>query len=276
MLSFALDSIDHTEVKYCSDYKLEEIKTPINVNRLEELLQEIEYNMEETEFLCTGFRNGFSLGYEGPDERTDEASNLPFTVGSPTELWNKVMSEVEEGCFAGPYEKIPFTHYVQLPIGLVPKAGNKTRLIFHLSYKFKNGNPSVNECTPPEVCSVKYNNLDSAVRDCIFLMKEMGIQTIYFSKSDLKNAFRILGILPSQRWLLVMKARDPKTHKWYYFVDKCLPFGSSISCAHFQRFSNALRVIVEWISGRIRQTLITNLMTTCSFISQKKAAIRSW
>ena len=34
--------------------------------------------------------------------------------------------------------------------------------------------------------------------------------------------------------------------KWYYFVDKCLPFGSSISCAQFQAFSNALKHIAEW------------------------------
>ena len=29
-------------------------------------------------------------------------------------------------------------------------------------------------------------------------------------------------------------------------MDKCLPFGASISCSHFQRFSNAVKHIVEW------------------------------
>ena len=42
-----------------------------------------------------------------------------------------------------------------------------------------------------------------------------------------------------------MKARDPLTNKWKFFVDKCLPFGSSISCSHFQRFSNALSHIMQ-------------------------------
>ena len=155
--------------------------------------------------------------------------------------------------------KIPYTDtYIQSPIGLVPKAGNKTRLIFHLSYKFKNGNESVNIWTPQNMCSVKYNDLDAALKDCLFLMKKFGIQTLYFSKSDLKSAFCILSILPSQRCYLVMKARHPVTKEWFFFIDKCLPFGASISCAHFQRFSNALKAIVEGIANRLMTMLITN------------------
>ena len=47
-----------------------------------------------------------------------------------------------------------------------------------------------------------------------------------------------------------MKAVSPLDGKTYYFVDKCLPFGASISCAHFQRFSNAVKHIVEWRTNR--------------------------
>ena len=43
-----------------------------------------------------------------------------------------------------------------------------------------------------------------------------------------------------------MKARHPVTKKWFFFVDKCLPFGLSISCAQFQAFSDALHHITEW------------------------------
>ena len=42
-----------------------------------------------------------------------------------------------------------------------------------------------------------------------------------------------------------MKAWDPLTRIWKYFVDKCLPFGASISCALFQKFSDALRFLRE-------------------------------
>ena len=46
------------------------------------------------------------------------------------------MKEVKAERVAGPFESIPYENYIQSPIGLVPKSGNKTRMIFHLSYKF--------------------------------------------------------------------------------------------------------------------------------------------
>ena len=60
------------------------------------------------------------------------------------------MNEVKERWYAGPYEEscIPMKWYVQSPIGLVPKAENKKRLIFHLSYDFNKEDRSVNACTP--------------------------------------------------------------------------------------------------------------------------------
>ena len=64
------------------------------------------------------------------------------------------MKEVKEERYAGPFEKIPFEHYIQSPIGLVPKDwGKDTRLIFHLSYP-RDGKSSVNANTPSELCSV--------------------------------------------------------------------------------------------------------------------------
>ena len=71
------------------------------------------------------------LGMNGPNSRKDESSNIPIReVGSPEDMWEKIMKEVELGRYAGPYENIPYRFYMQSPIGLVPKAGGKTRLIF--------------------------------------------------------------------------------------------------------------------------------------------------
>ena len=42
-----------------------------------------------------------------------------------------------------------------------------------------------------------------------------------------------------------MKARHPITKQWIFFVDNCLPFGASISCSHFQRFSNSLKHLIR-------------------------------
>ena len=38
--------------------------------------------------------------------------------------------------------------------------------------------------------------------------------------------------------------------KWYYFIDKCLPFGASISCSIFQGFSDAIAHIMQFKTGR--------------------------
>ena len=63
-----------------------------------------------------------------------------------------------------------------------------------------------------------------------------------------------------------MKARDPITKIWKFFVDKCLPFGSSISCALFQRFSDALKHITEY---RLRITnRITNYLDDFLFVAR--------
>ena len=43
----------------------------------------------------------------------------------------------------------------------------------------------------------------------------------------------------------------PIDGKFYYFVDKCLPFGHAISCALFQEVSNALAYITAVKTGKL-------------------------
>ena len=85
------------------------------------------------------------------------------------------MKEVKLGRYAGPFkDKPPFENFIQSPIGLVPKAGGKTRLIFHLSYQFRNGNESVNYWIPKDLCSVKYKDLDHVIVNCLKLLRDLG------------------------------------------------------------------------------------------------------
>ena len=67
-------------------------------------------------------------------------------------------------------------------------------------------------------------------------------------------------------FLLVMKAKHPISGLWYYFIEKCLPFRASISCAHFQRFLNGLRAIIQYKASRICLTFITNYLDDFLFI----------
>ena len=235
-----------------SNFDLENIITPVNPEVFERMLIETNYDESETRFVINGFKKGFDLHYEGPTKRCSESRNIPFTVGNRIELWNKLMKEVKNKRVAGPFNDVPFQHYIQSPIGLVPKAGgDQTRLIFHLSYQFEDGLGSVNAHTPPDLCSVKYNDLDHAVRSILLLTKnDRGdTEVIYLSKGDLKSAFRVLPLSPTSWAWLIMKAQNPVNNKWQFFVDKCLPFGASISCSHFQRVSNALAHIVKCRNG---------------------------
>ena len=84
------------------------------------------------------------------------------------------MKEVSLERYAGPYKHIPFKYYVQSPIGLVPKANNQTRLIFHLSYDFNKNDKSINYHIPKELCTVCYRDLDHAIQQCIQLLDRDG------------------------------------------------------------------------------------------------------
>ena len=205
------------------------------------MLHESRYDIHKTNFLVQGFKHGFNLQYTGNREISRKAPNLRFMVGDKLDLWTKVMNEVKLGRCAGPFAKPPFEFFIQSPVGLVPKDnGTKTRLIFHLSYP-KGQNISVNSNTPEHLCKVKYPDFDDAIRRCL----EEG-EFCYMAKSDLISAFRILPVRPQDWCLLVMKAQSPIDGLWYYFVDKCLPFGHALSCALFQRVSDAISHLTKY------------------------------
>ena len=261
------------ELDYYYSFDLTNIVTPVNPGKLANMLRESHYDEQETQFLESGFTHGFDIGYRGPVNRQSLSDNIPLRIGSKEELWNKLMKEVKLKRVAGPFVKIPFDNFIQSPIGLVPKAGGqKTRLIFHLSYKFErlqeDKKLSLTHHTPKEICSIKYNDLDVAVKTILnkaysecenSLSVEKGqgqshgtitnklsnFRPIFMSKTDIQSAFRLVPLLRKCWNWLVMKAQDPKTNKTFYFVDKCLPFRASISCAVFQRISNALKHLIE-------------------------------
>ena len=124
---------------------------------------------------------------------------------------------------------------------------------------------------PKELCSVKYNDLEHAIRNCLFLRQEaelVGHDVIFMGKMDLSSAFRVLPLkVKCFKWL-ILKAVDPSDGKTKFFIEKCLPFGSSISCSHYQRFSNALKHILEYITGTKRS--ITNYLDDFLFLHYLK------
>ena len=233
---------------YFENYDTESVVTPVKADILEHLLVEAGYDRAKTRFLVNGFQNGFSIHYQGPSNVRIKSPNLKLTVGDEVDLWNKVMKEVKLKRFAGPYKEseIPFQNFIQSPIGLVPKDGGRdTRLIFHLSYPRAKNSSSVNAHIPAEFCKVKYPDFSEAVRLC---MEHKGV--FYAGKSDMKSAFRNLGVSKKFWKYLLMKCKSPLDGQWYYFFDKAVPFGCAISCALFQDFSDAVAFLVTHKTGK--------------------------
>ena len=261
---------------YCN-LDLDSIVTPLDVDKYEDMLTRANYDPTETKFLVEGFRNGFDIGYDGIDNHQSRSENIPLTIGSKEELWEKIMKEVKAKRVAGLFKEIPYQNFIQSPIGLVPKADGKTRMIFHLSYDFKkNQEESLNACTPRELCSVNYNDLDCAVRQIMRLCREAWNEhpkedlqvfpVIFLGKTDLTSAFRVLPLKKKCFCWLIFKAEDPRDEQVKYFMEKCLPFGASISCSHYQRFSNSLKHLLEVRVGHKKKG-ITNYLDDFLFLA---------
>ena len=134
-VDFPATQVGEEEPLFYTNFDLENVVTPVNVGKLKDLLVASEYPIEKTRFLVDSFTNGFSISYQGDENVKKTSLNLKLRIGNETILWNKMMKEVKEKHFTGPFEKPPFEHFIQSLVGLVPKDdGRKTRLIFHLSY----------------------------------------------------------------------------------------------------------------------------------------------
>ena len=230
---------------YYENFDLTSVVTPVDADKLEDLLVKTHFDPKERQFIVNGFRNGFDLGFEGDVDRDKIkylSPNLKLRVGSQVSLWNKIMKEVKLKRYAGPFAEPPYEYFIQSPVGLVPKDGGRdTRLIFHLSYPRDGSRKSVNQCTPKHLCKVTYADFAEAIKLCTNAGKGCKI-----GKSDMQSAFRNLGLLPKQYKILLLKAVSPFDGRTYFFVDKCLPFGHCISCNLFQRVSDCIAHIVQY------------------------------
>ena len=88
---------------------------------------------------------------------------------------------------------------------------------------------------------MKYPDFSDAVTLCIKAGRMASC-----GKLDMSRAFRNVPMNKISWRYLELKAEHPITGKTYYFVDKCLPFGASISCKIFQDFSDSVAFLVKY------------------------------
>ena len=88
---------------YYSNFDLNSVITPVETEKFISMLKDTNYDPLEIEFLEEGFTWGFDIGYEGPQQRTSFSESIPLSVGTETDLWNKLMKEVQLKRVAGPF-----------------------------------------------------------------------------------------------------------------------------------------------------------------------------
>ncbi|KAK3086984.1 hypothetical protein FSP39_000036 [Pinctada imbricata] len=135
----------------------------------------------------------------------------------------------------GPSPEAPYSNLHVSPIGVVPKASGGWRMITHLSYP---PSESVNNYIDHELATVKYTSFDTVI-DTI---SKLGTGA-KLGKMDVQSAFRLIPIHPDDFSLLGFHFRGS------YYIDKCLPFGCSISCSIFEKFATFLEWLVKFESG---------------------------
>ena len=187
------------------------------------------YNVGLKDYLVSGFSQGFRLNNFEFTPAT-QVKNLKSAYEHPDIVIDKLSKEIYTGRLAGPFNEPPFSNFVVSPIGLQPKkTPNEFRLIHHLSHP---KGKSINDGIPPEFYKVQYASVSQAVD----LISSLG-SSCFLAKSDIKSAFKIIPIHPSDYKLTGIVWNN------HYYFDKTLPQGCSSSCSIFESFSTAL----EWI-----------------------------
>ena len=227
--------------------------SPINLKNLKEGLKEYGNRIHAKELL-EGFTHGFRLGFIG--KRTPQLSkNLTSVAENPTEVERKIDKELEKGRVAGPFKNLPLDNLKCSPIGLVPKkAAGEFRLIHHLSWPL---GKSVNDNIDPDSCSVKYSSFD----DAIVLIQQAG-KNCEMAKCDIKSAFRLLPIHPEDYSLVGF------SFKGQFYYDKAMPFGCSVSCATWVKFST----FIEWmVAKEAAEGLLLHYLDDYLFVGKEKS-----
>ena len=207
--------------------------SPICVHEVEKSLSFYPFGNVKTE-LIQGLKHGFKLQYNGP-RLPVQSKNSRSVSENPDLVREKIFKEIDLGRVAGPFDYPPMPTFRVSPIFLVRKKNGDFRLIHNLSYPTQY---SVNDYIDPELCTVRYSGIDDAI-DMINRIGKGG----KLAKTDIKSAFRLLRVSPSDFDQLGFSFDN----KFYF--DKCLPFGASISCSLFEKFSTALHWFTEQKTG---------------------------
>ena len=208
--------------------------TPINVNQLEcELLNHPDKSF--VNYLCTGLIKGFDTMVKYDNVKTKECKNNLSARSQKEVVSELIKKELDNGFIYGPFEQLHFENYRVSPLGVAEgKYSKKKRLILDLSAPHNDDDPSINDLIDKASCSMSYVKIDDAIR----IITSYGKGT-KLCKFDIRNAFKICPVLPSQWPLFCFKWET-----FYYFYVR-LSFGCRSSPKIFDNISSAICFIAE-------------------------------
>jgi hypothetical protein len=166
-----------------------------------------------------------------PQEAPD-LKNLISANENPGVVGAKLGKEIVAGRIVGSFPPPLFFNFRVSPLGVVPKkVPGEFRLIHHLSF------PRGASIT---MTAFRLNTLLFLI--VVWMMqlqkkKKLG-RGSFLAKTDIKSAFRIIPIRPTDYPLLGIMWQG----KYYY--DRAMPMGCASSCRTFEMFSTAL----EWVA----------------------------
>jgi len=189
-----------------------EVSTPINVPLLEKLIRGFEHSAR----VIQGFREGFKFHFSGTECSITGKNTMEANIHSAA-VDAKIIDELTKGRIAGPFANPPFRNFKCSPLSVREKSAPGTyRLLHNLSYPYDE--TSVNGGIEQHHKTVKYASIQTAIK----VINELG-RGCYMAKADIKSAYRIVPIHPSQYHLLGFRWRGQ------YFYDKYLPMGMAES-----------------------------------------------
>ena len=184
---------------------------------------------EFAEYVINGVKNGFRIGY-AQEKRKSATSNLLSAMLHPEVVAKYLEGEIEIARLVGPFQRgsLPQVHFS--PFGVIPKKGQDSwRLIVDLSSP---RGSSINDGIKEDLASIAYVSVDTVINRIL----QWGPGTI-LAKTDVKSAFRIVPVHPSDRWLLGLQWNNK------IYIDTVLPFGLRSAPKIFNAVADALQFI---------------------------------
>ncbi len=214
-------------------------KSPLNIPIIMHWLKKYERDCpnrhNDVEFLRQGILHGFSLATRDDLKPYEFENNLSARV-RPKEVWALLAKEVGNGRMAGPYfQTSPIDQQRYNPLGMAPKPHNRWRLVEDLS-RFDDEGLSINSCVADKDKKVKYTEFNEIIEK----IAQLPAGALIF-KMDVRDAFKILRLHSS-----MFRLTGIKFGQWV-MINKVLPFGGSVCCQIFERFSSFL----NWIYCKV-------------------------